>query len=311
MNIEDNGSNSSIAWHPGFCAAIDYELRDYRSELTYTEEYPLSSQPLRPDLLIIKKDPETVIDNDIGRIFKTHNIIEFKNPTDSLSIDDFAKFMGYAWLYKSLCSVTDGIPLKEITVTMLRAVKPVKLLKMLADEYNVESYVPGIYQVRGFTFPCQIIVTQELAKGHTVLKVMSNNASEEEMKTFIRCRTEATEKQDTIDLDAVAAVTLEANAILIEKMKGDNTMSATFMKIFKDEIEEVKNKAVSEAVAEARAEAIAEKDNALAEKDNTIAEKDNTIAIITANFNQLAKSYESLQAEIAAMRQQFAAMQAS
>ena len=48
------------------------------------------------DALIIKKDPSAVITKNIGRIFRTHNIVDFKSEKDSLSISDYQKVLAYA-----------------------------------------------------------------------------------------------------------------------------------------------------------------------------------------------------------------------
>ena len=65
------------------------------------EEYLLSKKPLQMDILIIKKLKDIQIRKDIGRIFRKHNIIEYKSPSDNLSINDFYKVYGYACVYQS------------------------------------------------------------------------------------------------------------------------------------------------------------------------------------------------------------------
>ena len=41
--------------------------------------------------MVIKKDTDVSIDNEIGEIFKEHNILEYKSPQDHLDIDTFYK----------------------------------------------------------------------------------------------------------------------------------------------------------------------------------------------------------------------------
>ena len=43
------------------------------------------------DVLIIKKNSDTVIDTSIGRIFSIHNVIEYKSLDDGLTVDDYFK----------------------------------------------------------------------------------------------------------------------------------------------------------------------------------------------------------------------------
>ena len=44
--------------------------------MNYNREYQLSKEPLRMDMLIIKKEPGVEIEDEIGRIFREHNIVE-------------------------------------------------------------------------------------------------------------------------------------------------------------------------------------------------------------------------------------------
>ena len=43
-------------------------------------EYALSTKPLLIDLLVIKKLQGIEIENEIGRRFRSHNVIEYKSP---------------------------------------------------------------------------------------------------------------------------------------------------------------------------------------------------------------------------------------
>lgn len=67
-------------WHPGFLGAMEIEFRAYRPNLIFDDEHSLSKEPLKMDLLIIKKDKDVIITNQIGDIFRTYNIWEYKSP---------------------------------------------------------------------------------------------------------------------------------------------------------------------------------------------------------------------------------------
>ncbi len=57
-------------WHQPFGAAMRLEFKDNREGLDFEEEHELSREPLRIDLLIIKKKPGVKITNEIGRFFR-------------------------------------------------------------------------------------------------------------------------------------------------------------------------------------------------------------------------------------------------
>lgn len=73
------GKENDIQWHLGFCAAMELELREYADKLEFHREYPLSRKPLLIDLLVVEKSEEFEILNDIGHIFRKHNIMEYKS----------------------------------------------------------------------------------------------------------------------------------------------------------------------------------------------------------------------------------------
>ncbi|MBR3316795.1 MAG: hypothetical protein IKG21_03085 [Atopobiaceae bacterium] len=50
-------------WHPGFLGAMELEFREYRRSLDFDDEHTLSKEPLRIDLLIIKKEKGVAIAN--------------------------------------------------------------------------------------------------------------------------------------------------------------------------------------------------------------------------------------------------------
>ena len=90
-----------LQWHPGFCAALQIELQEESGNLEFYPEYELSKKPMRIDTLIVKKMTDSPVRKNIGRIFRKHNLIEYKSPGDYLSINDFYKVYGYACFYQS------------------------------------------------------------------------------------------------------------------------------------------------------------------------------------------------------------------
>ena len=89
-----------LQWHPAFYADLQIEFREEKENLKFEREYLLSSKPMAIDVLIIKKKIAEPIHKNIGKIFRQYNIIEYKSPSDSLSVDDFYKVYGYTNFYK-------------------------------------------------------------------------------------------------------------------------------------------------------------------------------------------------------------------
>ena len=74
--------DTNIQWHPGFVAAMNLELIQNKDDLVFLKEYNLNTKPLEIDLLVIRKNPAADISNEIGRLFRGHNIMEYKSPDD-------------------------------------------------------------------------------------------------------------------------------------------------------------------------------------------------------------------------------------
>ena len=131
----------ALQWHPAFFAGIRIEFAAEAEALLFENEHQLGTKPKEIDVLIIKKDPSTAIRKNIGRIFRTHNIVEYKSPDDCLDINAFYKVYGYACFYKSDTVKQDEIKISEITISYVCRRFPRKLL----EEYGRHKE-NGLYQ---------------------------------------------------------------------------------------------------------------------------------------------------------------------
>lgn len=120
--------------------------------LEFQREYNLSKEPLKMDLLVIKKLSDRPVRNEIGRIFKRYNVIEYKSPDDGLSIDDYYKTLGYACLYKGLGEKVGQIPAEELTVSVFRERYP-RSLRVLSSRVRKEDAEAFISQADRLTEP--------------------------------------------------------------------------------------------------------------------------------------------------------------
>ena len=214
-------SDMDIQWHPAFCAAAELEFKENKTELDFQREYNLSKKPLQIDLLVVEKLDDVNVENEIGRIFRKYNVIEYKSPKDGLTIDDFFKTFAYAELYKSQGKTVDQIPINQLTDSVVREIKPDELFRSLAKYgFMVEKKFEGIYYVYGLHLPAQIVVTKELnSKKHRSLKVLSENALEEDARAFIEDARKLTDQGDLINVDAILQVSVSANYDLYNELK--------------------------------------------------------------------------------------------
>lgn len=225
------------AWHPGFVAAAGIELKDERN-LILVPEKNLSKEPIRIDLFV-QGDGKEKVQNEIGHLFRKYNIIEYKSPEDGLSVDDFFKTLGYACLFKGLGDTVDEYPEDDITISIFRDTYPRELFAYLKRSGRIiEEKFDGIYYVTGnVQFPAQIIVTSRLNKKHTSLRILSKNASEDDIRSFIEQARKMTRPGDRNNIDAILQVSVTANRELYEKIRRDSDMCEALRELMKDEIE--------------------------------------------------------------------------
>ncbi|MCM1210236.1 MAG: hypothetical protein NC318_01390 [Blautia sp.] len=253
--------DTKIQWHPGFVAAMNLELAKNRSDLLFIKEYNLNTKPLEIDLLVIKKDKTASIDNEIGTIFKGHNIVEYKSPEDHLNIDTFYKAQAYACLYKAYGKTVDSIKADDVTISLIRDTKPEGLFQYFEEHlYSIRNPYSGVYYIKGAVlFPTQIIVTKELdTDAHVWLKALSNRVGKQDMAELLKRVSRLTEQGDRELADSVLEVSAQVNRKVIEEMEGDDSVSDALLEIMQPLVEpliEARVEARMEPIIEARVEA--------------------------------------------------------
>lgn len=269
MEIEDN-----IQWHPAFCSAMELELREYKKYLKYERKHNLSKMPLKIDFLVIRKKSDIIIKNDIGDFFLGNNIFEYKSPGDDVNAGTFYKALSYACLYKAEAGSVEEILNADITVSLVREQKPVKLLDQLGKKYEVTKKSDGIYRISGMLFPMQILVTKELnERTHVWVTSLTRTMDRTRAQRLLNNCSELEDDEDKRNADSVVNVASEANIELFKKMiqEGDQ-MCEELKEMLAPEIVEFKIR-----LAEQDAQ-LADKDAKLADKDAKLIDKDIEIA---------------------------------
>ena len=168
--------HGKIYRHEAFYEALKFELHRYKDFLEFQNEHQLSKEALRIDVLVVKKNTDVQIKKNIGKIFREHNIFEYKSELDSFSFWDYNKVMGYAFLYSSF----EKIPLSEITVSVALTMFPREAVKSLKHEhgFSVQDLGNGIYYIEGGLVPIQILESKRLSKKNNLfLRNLRSNLS--------------------------------------------------------------------------------------------------------------------------------------
>ena len=237
---ENQKKSQKLQWHPAFCSALRLELLEDAENLEFTDEFQLTEKPLQIDCTVVKVKKDCKIKNEIGKIFRKHNIFEYKSPKDELNIDTFYKAVAYACLYKVLPNHVDEILAEEITITLIRDRKPVKLLGELEKSgYGYKKEAAGIYYVNGAMLPMQIIESSELdVDMHVQLKALTNHLEESLMRQYL-LQVSTFEGREKNLADIVLQVIVNSNMEKVREWKGsEQTMCEALRVLMKEELKE-------------------------------------------------------------------------
>ena len=243
-----------LQWHPAFYAGLQIELQEDSDNLIFENEHQLGTKPKQIDALIIKKQKDIPIKKNIGKIFRGHNIVEYKSPTDYLCIDDYYKGYAYAMFYKSDTQKVDEIQISDITLTFVSTKYPQKFVEHLKTQWNYrfEQKYPGIYYIQKESdiLPIQLIVTSELKwEDNLWLRSLTNKLED---RTQIKKIVNEYHRNKRNKLyESVMDIIVKANHKEFEEAKGD--MCKALEELMADVIEERVEERVAEATKEADA----------------------------------------------------------
>jgi len=167
-------------YHTAAFDAFWYRLREYikSGDVTLHDEHRLSREPLRIDIMVIKKNRDVEIGISWGKIFRQCNVIEYKSPVDSPpTLPVFIKVVhGYVGIY----STQNDVNISDMSATILCYQKPTELFGILKNElsYKILRKNRGVYYiiqkggVQEKSLAVQIVVYSELDDSDLVLKAL-------------------------------------------------------------------------------------------------------------------------------------------
>ena len=227
---------TKLQWHPGFSAALRITLEKELEYLEIFEEYPLSKKPLQIDVLLIRKQKGIQIRKMIGRIFKEHNIIEYKAPEDYLSVNDFYKVYGYACIYQSNTNHILEIDPAELTITFVCSRFPREMIRHLerVRGMKIEEQGDGIYYLKGDPVPMQMLITPKLSgeENYWLQNLRTDLKAGPEIRTLM---SNYEKNRKSKDYAAVMNLITRANW---EQMEVEKKMCDALNELFAEELKE-------------------------------------------------------------------------
>ena len=196
-----------LSWHPAFGAVLRIELEKELDLLEIVDERQLTKEPLQMDVLVVKKEKGIRLEKNIGRIFKSYNIIEYKSP-------------------------------EEITLTFVCMRYPRKPLGHLkkARGMKVSRQGDGIYYLEGDALAMQLLVTRELSERDNYwLQHLRGNLKEGRELQALMERYER--HRHSKWYQAAMDLIVRANW---DRMKEEKEMCEALRELFADELQESK-----------------------------------------------------------------------
>ena len=171
-------------WHEAISCAVQIDLKDYSHLLEYHNEYTLSANKNRIDMLVIKKQTDFQIPKHIASLFRTYNIFENKGLSATLTKKAYYKTNGHACYYIDSLPPKTDIDRRDVTLTFISFKYPRKLFRHLTKECNltIEKPFSGVYYIIKDMYPAQILVLHELSpKDSMYLYCLQKNMNVPEM----------------------------------------------------------------------------------------------------------------------------------
>ena len=111
-------------WHAGFEALLRMEAHPYGDRVQIKTEHLLGEEPPRADFVVLIDEEGLLAGKSIFRIFRKHNVCEYKNPHDALNERVLRKGCGYVNFYIGTAEHEGDVLPDEVTLSIFRAAKP-------------------------------------------------------------------------------------------------------------------------------------------------------------------------------------------
>ena len=228
-------------WHAGFEALLRIETYKYGDKVHIRTEEEIGEVPPRADFVILVEDEEVDLEKAIFKIFRRVNILEYKNPHDSLNERVIRKICGYANLYIGVAEHEGDVETSQVTISIFRAVKTPELFaEMEKNGTLVRDEIPGIYHVQGITdLPFQIIITGELEGAeYAAYRALTDKAEEADVEQIIDAANDEEDDKVKEHYGVLLNLVMEKNERYIELLRRDTAMRNVLMEIVQDDVNE-------------------------------------------------------------------------
>ena len=208
--------------------------------LTWHSEFILNKGKRRLDGLIIKNPESPSITSPIAKIFRQYNAVDYKGPSESMSVSNYFKALSYVYSIPDFFN--DPKAIDQITLTLVSHRFPRKLIQYLEKKFSstsskiLEKVSNGIYYMYNNMIPVQLIVLSQLDSSEYLwLSCLSKKITEDtplqELKQAYKSH------QDDPLYQTIMDAIIRSN----HSRKGDSLMCDALYELFADQITQNRN----------------------------------------------------------------------
>ena len=235
-------------WHREFERIFRLEAQPYGKDVRIVIQHYLGEEPPRIDYIILDDFKRLMHGKSIFRIFRKKNVIEYKNPHDSLNERTIRKICGYANFYIGTADHEGDVPSNEVSISIFRAVKNKELFDEMEKEGTlVRTEAKGIYHVKKITdLPFQIVITDELeGDEYAAYRALTDHANAKDVEILLNAGKMEQNADSKERYRNIIRFVGEKNPEIMEKViGGEEEMSDVLMDILKPRIDKKINDAI-------------------------------------------------------------------
>ena len=239
-------------WHREFEDVLLLDIDSWNNNSYLERVVSIGEDAPRADYIIVTSNGLPDSAKAVFRIFRRHNVIEYKRPGDLITRRTIWKTGGYGNLLLGTTK-EDRYPEDELTLTIFSARKNSALFSELMEEGILRATeTQGIYQVVGITkLPYQIVITDELeGSEYAAYRALTDHAQSGDVVTLLAALKAGTgETRDRYHriLELIERKNPGAVAAMIEE---DREMESIFLKVLEPRINEIAENSRREGVKE-------------------------------------------------------------
>lgn len=170
---------------------------------------------------------------------------------DGLSINDVYKIQGYGLIHKGFDRKVNELPIKDMTLTLIRHSYPRELMKALKGAgFIIHEEYQCIFRVEGkISIPVQLVISSRLPEcEYEGLKLLASGYTKDAIMHYAKRAVASGDENIKMNAGTVIEVCLDINENLVSEFKEYGVMNEVIRDIFKkdfDAVEQKNNKRVA------------------------------------------------------------------